>query len=255
MTTKTAKSILDDFIRERKCLHLSYDNEKNVHVIETISCKITDNRIFIIMDYNYKTFYEDIENISPLTAFFHEKDKEISNLSSEGKRASFSVKAKRLTKENAVLYIDDEGLLKIISTGFMVYELKVISGEMFYNDSENFLIGENLTVTEIGNNSSENNKKENKKHVILQYGTRTAVMNVFMDGNDYYTLTKSNAKKLEYFKEGKETTVFDSGVTFKTIVKIMDEKDTENIFSLLESVNNNYFKSPENLVALKFTKE
>ena len=126
---------------------------------------------------------------------------------------------------------------------------------MFFNVAENFAIGKNLTISGLGNTPSGHKRYENGKYVILQYNKKTAILNVFMDGNDYYSLTRATARKLDHIRENKEVTIFDSGESFKTKIEILGENDAENVYSLLDSVNNNYFKSPENLVALKFTKE
>ncbi len=138
--------------------------------------------------------------------------------------------------------------------GAQFFRLNMEKGTLVLNPGQMYDLDAALTPSFARYSPNGKERFEHSRHVLMTYLDREVLFNTIVEGDVYYTLTRSDSNKMEHIKNGGICEIYDgAGVHFSTTMEVLE--DTTEVFEKLNATNNAFFKENENLTALRFQKQ
>ncbi len=229
----SARLVIVNEFSESKTISVIYDNE--IHILDYI---FYDNNHYIVTP---KSFVE--------TNFFGVISKE------QSRSKLYKQIRVNFTIEKTEVDVEDRTISKKIKNKYCLYKMVFNEAYVVLSYQEIFTVDYNLNPTFASLDLSKNKRYENSRYVCMSYLEKEFVLNVIVENNEYYSLTRKDSNKVQHINNSNKFICYDGlGVKFNTSIEILDDSYIDIVFNKLESTNNNYFKNKENLIAIRFLK-
>lgn len=249
------KGPIMDFLKEQKELYIAVNNNSDFPDLEVADFRISGESMILLLT-PASIFLNTMNDGDKFTGFIFDKNGRGLKMT---KRVYGKFTAHLLTPEDELLKPlaeADPMFKKMLSHGAKFFRLSQESMTVYFGGSEIFTLDQELnpSFAEFAPNGKK--RYENSHHVLMQYGEKEVIFNTFIDGADYYTLTKADSNKVAYIKEGGICQFFDGRDNhFSSKITILPEEKVAEIYQKLKDTNNSFFKSPEGLLALHYRKD
>ena len=151
---------------------------------------------------------------------------------------------------------EDKLYKKMLTHGARFFELKMVDAKVFFSGGEIYDLDADMNPTFSKYGVTGNERFENSRMVLMEYADREVVFNVIVEDGVYYALTSKNSNKIGHIESGAMFKFYDGADNhFTAKINILTEEESTKVFEKLNSTNNAFFKTMENVVGISFSKD
>ncbi len=242
-----------DFCMQQEYIEIALHSNSEYPIIEKAHYKYIDGK-HIMMIVGVSGLYQAIENHTLVSGMIFDKNDVGFKMT---KRMYGKYTCLQLASDNPIIErLKEDGLYKkMIHHGAKLFQLELNEGCLYFSSNEIYTIDAKMQPSFASKSLSGKPRFENSRLVLMEYCDREVIFSTIIEDGIYYTLSRKDARKIEYIQSNQECKFYD-GIEnhFTSKITILDDSQIEVIFNKLKDTHNSYFKSMDGLVALAFQK-